>query len=91
MKKNHIGTFIFVALTLPLSFILPGYRGGAGGGSIAISVLPAAAVPLTVSSTSPLNNETSISPDAVITVNFSKAFKTLSRATFALSDGIGNL
>src|SRR3990172_5221825 len=90
MKKTHIGTFIVVVLTLPLSFILSGCRGNAGGGPVAISVLPAAAVPLTVSSTSPFNNGTSISPDAVITAKFSKAVKNLTQATFTLSDGMGN-
>src|SRR3990167_2212282 len=91
MKKTHIGTFIVVVLTLPLSFILSGCRGNAGGAPVAISVLPAAAVPLTVSSTSPFNNETSISPDAVITAKFSKAVKNLTQATFTLSDGIRNI
>src|SRR3972149_3800564 len=82
---------IEVMLTLPLSFILSGCRGNAGGGPVAISVLPAAAVPLTVSSTSPFNNETSILPDAVITAKFSKAVKNLTQATFTLSDGIRNI
>ena len=91
MKKTHIGTFIVVVLTLPLSFILSGCRGNAGGGPVAISVLPAAAVPLTVSSTSPFNNETSISPDAVITAKFNKAVKNLTQATFTLSDGIRHI